>query len=182
MQEEWRDIAGYEGLYQVSNLGRVRSLDRRVKHNSLGSIFCRGCLMRPCNNRYGYPTVNLSKDGGKKRFTIHRLVAQAFIPNPNNLPEINHKDEGRTNNHVDNLEWCTALWNNTYGTKVERQTEKNKKRVLQYDLNGNFIREWACAVDAEKAIMGKVTGAISHNIKGKSKTAFGYIWRYKEAT
>jgi len=172
--EEWRDIAGYEGLYQISNIGRVKSLDRIIdeKHHVKERI------MKPYKTR-GYYSVHLSKDNIKKAFLVHRLVAGAFIENPNNLPYINHKDEGRTNNCVDNLEWCTKLENNIYGTKIERQTAKIRKPVLQYDLDGNFMKEWISAIDAEKAIAGKFTSAIMKCASGKNKTAYGFIWKYK---
>lgn len=178
MEEIWKDIVGYEGLYQVSNLGRVRSLDRYVLHKQSVRKLHKGCIMNPYRIT-GYPAVHLSKDGQKKGFLVHRLVATAFIPNPNNLPEVNHKDESRTNNIVDNLEWCTVLENNVYGTKIERQTAKIRKPVLQYDLSGNFIKEWQSAVAAEREIAGKFTSAIMKCASGTNKTAYGYIWQYK---
>lgn len=181
MEEVWKDIAGYEGLYQVSNFGRVKSLDRYVPHSSLGRKFCKGCIMSLHINNAGYCTVNLCKDNKYKSFDIQRLVALAFIPNPNNLPEVNHKDENKLNNSVENLEWVTKSGNNRYGSKLKRQREKILKKVLQYDLQGNFIREWASAIDAERDIAGKFTGAISKCANGRSKTSYGYIWRFKEA-
>ena len=109
VNEEWRDIEGYEGIYQVSNYGRVKSVKR-------------GIILKTFE-RKGYPAVTLSKDGVGRSYSVHRLVGEAFIPNPDNLPYINHKDETRDNNHVSNLEWCTASYNNTYGTKIKRGTE-----------------------------------------------------------
>lgn len=182
MQEEWRDIAGYEGYYQVSNLGRVRSLDRYVPHKTFGQQFRKGGLMATHITNAGYISVNLCKNNKYKSFDIHRLVALAFIGCGGSEMEVNHKDENKQNNIVDNLEWVTKSQNNRYGTKVERQATKVKLPVLQYDTSGNFIREWESATDAELSISGKFTGAISHNINGKTKTAFGYVWRFKEAT
>ena len=110
MMEEWRAVPGYEGLYEVSNTGMVRSL----RHNK---------IMSPNTNRYGYKYINLCKDGIIKTKTIHRLVAQVFIPNPDNLPEVNHKDEDKTNNSVDNLEWCVHIYNMNYRTRNIRAKE-----------------------------------------------------------
>ena len=123
MIEIWNDILGYEGLYEVSNWGRIRR---------------NGKILRPQAARGGYLQVGLSKNGIVKHGKVHRLVASAFIPNPNNYPQVNHKDENKTNNAVDNLEWCDNKYNNNYGTK----NEKVSTPVLQFDLQGNFIREW----------------------------------------
>ena len=103
MKEIFKDIKNYEGLYQVSNLGRVYS----VRNNK---------ILKPKLNKYGYLSVNLKYKGSRVTKSIHRLVGEAFIPNPNDLPQVNHKDEDKTNNCVDNLEWCTAKYNHNYGT------------------------------------------------------------------
>ena len=108
--EEWRAVPGYEGLYMVSNIGNVKSLIK----NKIIKYFI---------NKKGYRLVSLSKNGIIKKFSVHRLVAQAFIPNPDNLPQVNHKDEDKTNNNVDNLEWCDAKYNNNYGTANIRRSE-----------------------------------------------------------
>ena len=113
MNEEWRDIEGYEGLYQVSNLGRVKSLNCRGHKGCIG-------ILTPRFDGKGYEMVALYKEGKARNTKVHRLVAQAFIPNPNNYPQVNHKDEDKTNNCVDNLEWCDTQYNNTYGTRIER--------------------------------------------------------------
>lgn len=114
MIEEWKPVVGYEGLYEVSSLGRVRSLDRFYYRLHKGKV------LSPTKDRYGYLTVTLNCNGKSKTIKIHRLVAQAFIENPDNLPQVNHKDENPSNNNVDNLEWCTAKYNNNYGTRQER--------------------------------------------------------------
>lgn len=117
IQEEWKDIEGYEGLYMISNLGRVKSL----RHGKW--------IERRSNvNRQGYYALTLHKDGGNKTCTIHRLVAKAFIPNPLGFPCVNHKDENKENNRVDNLEWCTYVYNNNYGTA------KNEQQKLYQNL------------------------------------------------
>ena len=113
-EEIWKDIIGYEGLYQVSSLGRVRSLDRFYYRLHKGKV------LSPTKDRYGYLTVTLNCNGKSKTIKIHRLVAQAFIENPDNLPQVNHKDEVKSNNCVDNLEWCSAKYNNNFGTRQER--------------------------------------------------------------
>lgn len=180
MQEVWKDIAGYEGLYQVSNLGNVKSLDRYVPHKTFGKKFCKGHTMATHINNAGYVTVNLCRGNSYKSHDIHRLVAIAFIPTPNIVGmEVNHKDEDKRNNRAGNLEWVTKSVNNLYGTKVERQAAKIKRAVIQCDLNGVPLKEWESATDAEKALSGKFTGAISHCINGKTKTAYGYTWIHK---
>lgn len=120
MTEEWREIEGYEGLYQVSNLGRVKSLFRVVmrsdgKPNTVNEKILKNGMTK------GYCAVVLCKDRKKKMYKVHRLVAMAFLSNPHNLPEVNHKDENKKNNHVDNLEWCTPKYNTNYGTCTERR-------------------------------------------------------------
>ena len=121
MEEQWKDIKGYEGLYEVNNFGNVRSLDRviKTKHNS--TTLRKGRILTPFyEEQKGYYQVALSKDGKVKKYRIHRLVAVAFLENPFDYTDVNHKDEDKTNNNVDNLEWCTRKYNNNYGTKPER--------------------------------------------------------------
>ena len=119
MNEEWRDIKGYEGLYQVSNLGRVKSF----KDNN-GN--CREKILNYKPKKDGYIQVKLFKNGTYRIFKVHRLVAESFIPNPDNYPIINHKDENKTNNTVSNLEWCTQKYNINYGTHNKRVSESSK--------------------------------------------------------
>ena len=117
-EEIWRPIVGYEGLYEVSSYGRVRSLDRYVKGKSYR--LHKGKVLSPGKNSRGYLSIVLSYNGKHKVITVHRLVAEAFLPNPDNLPEINHKDEDKTNNRVDNLEFCDHKYNVNYGTRKDR--------------------------------------------------------------
>ena len=117
MQEEWKDIKGFEGLYSISNKGRV------ICWNYKGLGYPKD-ITPHCN---GYQRVGLVKDGIRKTCLVHRLVAIAFIPNPNNLPIVNHKDEDPRNNNVENLEWCTASYNTSYGTAMERATKKRQQ-------------------------------------------------------
>ena len=127
--EYWKDILGYEGYYQVSNYGRVRSLDRIVNHWKGGKQHKKGCIMKLKKNRRNYYYVHLAKCGTKKISYIHQLVAKTFIPNPNNYPCVNHIDENPMNNNVENLEWCTFSYNNNYGTKIERQRKTLLKTI-----------------------------------------------------
>ena len=156
MKEIWKEILGYEGLYEVSNLGRVRNMRT-------------GRILKPGPDKDGYLLVGLYKSGVRTTNKIHRLVGQAFLPNPQNLPQINHKDEDETNNAVSNLEWCDNKYNNNYS---------HAKPILQYDKTGNFIREWPSARKIEEE-----TGIYNPNISkcclGKLKTSGGYIWKFK---
>ena len=172
IKEIWKDIPEYEGLYQVSNFGRVKSL-KRGKENILKHI----------KTKDGYFFINLYQNGKQKNFKVHQLVARMFIPNPYNLPIINHKDENKQNNHVSNLEWCTIHYNNCYGTRNKRisiaHKGKRNKPILQFSLEGEFIREW----DSAKSVNIKLninSGHISECCKGKLKTCSGFIWKYKE--
>ena len=131
MNEIWKDVVGYEGLYQVSNLGNVRSVERTInmEHPRYGSAIVKyeSKELRGYLNERGYRKVCLTKNKHSKIRFVHRLVAEAFIPNPNKLPQINHKDEDKTNNHVDNLEWCTNKYNTNYGEKRKQKLSINAK-------------------------------------------------------
>ena len=207
MKEMWKDIPGYERLYQVSNLGNVRSLN----YNRTGEIK----LLKQSTNKHEYKLVSLCKNGKTKTCKVHRLVAIAFIPNPNNLPIINHKDEDKTNNNVNNLEWCTYEYNVNYGTRNERTGESHKgksfseehkkkisekirgekhpnygkkgkdssnaKAILMYDKEGNFIKRFECIVDANEYLgKGRYCSSISMCLTGRRKTAYGYVFRYAD--
>ena len=186
--EEWRDIAGYEGLYQVSNLGRVRSLDRVVE--CIDSIRrYKGRMMKQHRKQNGYMECTVQKPGHRKQYLVHRLVAQAFIPNPDNLPEVNHLDENKANNRADNLEWVTQAENNAYGigyinrskNASEGSIKSTARPVQKYSLDGKLLAEYYSAMEAGRKNGCKQSG-ISECCNGKQKTAYGYIWRYKEVT
>lgn len=183
IEEIWKDITGFEGLYQVSNFGRIKSLDRKIKYKDGRTRVFLSKILKTGNNGHGYLIVNLSKNGKTKMFYVHRLVAETFIPNPNNLPQVNHKDENTYNNYLNNLEFCTSNYNANYGRRNEKFTqtkiEKYGKRVEQYDLNGVFIKLFKSISLASKE-MKCCPEAISNCCKGKSKTSCGYIWRYAD--
>lgn len=130
--ETWKDIPGFEGIYQVSNLGNVRSLDRSVKRKDGRLVRFRGQALKARVTDDGYLQVQLSNGDNPKTIKVHRLVAEIFIPNPNELPEVNHKDENKTNNAASNLEWCSHGYNSRYGTRGARISQKNGKPVEAY--------------------------------------------------
>lgn len=178
--EIWKDIEGYEGLYQVSNKGRVKSLNykRTGKEGILSSS--------PTSS--GYLIVNLCKNKKQKPFYIHRLVAKAFLPNPNNLPQVNHKDENKENNTVYNLEWCTAKYNNNYGTHNERSSisrkgKKHKKPKLKKQI---LCIETGEIFDTSQDVINTMFNGkglpnyIRANICGQRKSAYGYHFVYIE--
>ena len=181
MEEVWKDVQGYEGIYQVSNLGNVKSLDREVKCKNSIRLY-KGKILSQCKDDKGYYRVLLSVAGKHKSAQIHRLVAEAFIDNKNKFPEVNHKDENPSNNRVDNLEWCEKIYNLSYGTGRIRSIESHRKKILQFDMNNNLISEFEGVNIAAKAIgKPKDATAITKCCQGKFKTAYGYIWKYKEA-
>ena len=173
----WEDIPGYEGLYQVSNTGKVRSLGNNKSRKTK--------ILKQNTTKNGYKRVGLWKNGKRKPYYVHRLVAQVFLPNPNNLPEVNHIDENKQNNVVWNLEWCDREYNLNYGTRIERfsKNNPNAKAVLMFDLNGDFIQRFDCINDAVR-FLGKNKGAghISACAKGKPghESCYGYKWQYEE--
>ena len=172
MKEEiWKPVVDYENLYEVSNLGRVKSLNYR--HTGKERV------LKGMKNRYDYLQVILYKDNKGKTWTIHKLVAIAFLDNPNNLPVINHKDENKENNCVQNLEWCSVLHNNTYNDRAKKIGKKLSKAVFSVDKESGLIMWWQSAKEAEKC-----TGIPNQNIcaccKGKLKSAGNHLWFYAE--
>lgn len=176
--EIWKEIKGYEGIYEISSYGNIRSIDRYIYYKNGRKQFYKGCLLSPVIGKRGYVIANLNKNNKGNKVPIHRLVAKAFIPNPNNLSEVNHKDEDKTNNKVENLEWCDRKYNMNYGTLLERAVANKSKGVCQYDLQGNLIKEWSSATEAGRN--GYSRSVISDCIRGKCKTHKGYVWRYKD--
>ena len=187
MKEKWKDIEGYEGLYQISSYGRVKSLEHKTLQKNIygkggiGYSKHKEKILKGWVQNTGYLTVALKN----KKYSVHRLVANAFIPNINNYPIINHKDGNKLNNKVENLEWCTYKHNNSEAirlglNKLKYNSYENRiraKKINQYDLNNNFIKSYECSTDAQKEL--KINSRNIRNVcKGKRKTAGGYIWRY----
>ncbi len=177
--EYWKDVVGMEDLYSVSNYGRIWAKKRITTTNVVvgGRFVTQRVDERPSSNRL---VVVLRGRNGKINVTSPaRLVAKAFIPNPDNLPQVNHKDENPLNNHVDNLEWCTAKYNCNYGTRTERIKEKQNIPVLQYKLDGSFVAEYASMHIAADAINADA-GHICDCCLGNRSYAYGFFWRYKD--
>lgn len=182
-QEIWKDIKGYEGLYKISSNGLVKRCSRH-SIDSLGRnvYYPEKILINKISKQTGYPCVNLSKDGIVKTHNIHVLIADAFIPNPKKLPCINHKDENRSNSVLSNLERCDYSYNNSYGNAViKRNTTRRKnmkhKIIYQYDKKGNLINKYSCGVQQLEEKLGYLIGTC---LRGKSKTAHGYIFSYNK--
>ena len=193
--EVWKDIEGYEGIYQVSNLGRVRSIDRI---NNKGKRNKGALLKLGVNKRTGYVRVGLCKFGARKGKSVHRLVAQAFIDNPNGLGTVNHKNENKQDNRVENLEWMSLQDNLAYGTHTQRATahkpdmsgEKHfnygkrgaeshthKGKVIGINVDGSGeVIEFDTAATASR-VLGINSGRICEAINGKRKSCAGYYWR-----
>lgn len=183
MEEVWKAIPGYEGFYEVSNTGKVRSIYRYKR------------VLKPMIGRAGYERVDLFKNKDRKQFSVHRLVAMAFIENPEGKPMVNHKDESRRNNYADNLEWVTHIENCRYGTAIQRRCANTKYRarkidrtnqikatskpVMQFAKDGSFIRKWQSASECHRET-GITVSSIRRAATGERKTAGGYI--FKEVT
>lgn len=183
MEEIWKDIVGYEGLYQASNLGNIKSITHIRKNGKNENRLCttKGKMLKPGIDSNGYMLVVLSKKGKTKSYRVHRLIALTFIKNNAKCKCINHKDENKLNNQVDNLEWCTHRYNNNYGTKGKRISQKNSIKVNQYDLKGNFIKQWNSMTEAEKKLnIKRAATNICACCKNKVKSAYGYKWEYGE--
>ena len=196
MEETWKDIyfeennkiIDYRGLYQISNLGRIKSLKRKYTTGNK--------ILKYHKNNNGYCYIDLCKNAKTKKFLIHRLVAIHFIPNLNNLPQVNHKDENKENNCVENLEWCSHEYNQNFETKSKRQSEKIRgrkasndtklkmsksrtKKIIQYDLNGNTIKIWNSTKEICQELNFKYN-SFKYYLRGKSKKEYyeNFIWKY----
>ena len=179
--EIWKDLVGFEGKYKISSEGRVKSLD----YNRTG----KERIMKPSPNGCGYLQVSLCKDNKMYTKKVHRLVAEAFIPNPLCLATVNHKNEIKTDNRVENLEWMSDYDNRMYGTRLARISIANKgkfinrkdqsKVVLQFTKDGKFVAEFPSGKEVERQL-GFDQGNISMCCLGKRKHSYGYVWKYRE--
>lgn len=169
-KEEWRPVVGYEGIYEVSNTGKVDHLNFRhtQKRVRIATRISRG-----------YESIALYKDKKTKRTFVHRLVATAFLKNPNNYPQVNHKDENKLNNNVNNLEWCTPLYNVHYGTCRIRSAKKHSIAVIQTTIDGIIVAEYNSIKVASQST-GIDKSDINNVCNGKNITAGGYKWMYKD--
>ncbi|MDR1286282.1 MAG: HNH endonuclease [Treponema sp.] len=189
INEIWKDITGYEGLYKASNYGNILSVQRHKINRTI-----RERILKKDKGKNGYFCIYLSKNGKVKKHLIHRIVAMTFIPNPENLPQVNHKDENKSNNYVGNLEWCTCSYNSSYGTINQRRTahtnyyssanmERHKRDripVMQLSRKLELINVFESLSQAAVKTNTPI-GTICRCCRGKGKTAGGYIWKYKEA-
>lgn len=180
MEEEiWKDVVGYEGLYQVSNLGRVKSLPR--KHHTRGWYMTKERILSPrvCGSQREYLAVYLFGDNKHKQYKIHRLVARAFVPNPHHYKEINHIDENKGNNRADNLEWCTRSYNVNYGNGSLKRALTMGKSCVQLDDKGNILHTYPTMEIAAQNV-GVDSSNISRACSIKNRKCAGYYWRLKE--
>jgi hypothetical protein len=176
--EIWRDVVGFEGSYQVSNMGRFKSLNRTIARKDGSFLNCKGQILK---NRQDGEYMSISF--GQFKSSVHKCVAQAFLSNPNNLPMVNHKDGNKTNNEVSNLEWSSFSDNSKHAHSLNLvRTPKGKesvcaKKIDQFDLNGNFIKTWDCGADAHRFFTGNKKGNIYRNLSGEMNSAYGFIWK-----
>lgn len=149
-----KDVKNYEGLYGVTSCGRVYSYKSKK-------------FLTPKHTRNGYLRIKLCKNGKAKQFYVHRLVAEAYIPNQDNLPQVDHIDNDKTHNYLNNLQWITNR---------DNVRKSCNKPILQFDLDGNFVKEWESATDVGKEVMSNIRNCL----RGEQKTAYGYVWKFKE--
>lgn len=161
----WKDVAGYEGLYKVSNTGEILSIGRKGNRGDH--------LLVPQSDGRGYRQVILTKNGQGKTVKVHKLVAIAFVPNPHGYKEVNHIDENKWNCNANNIEWCTRIYNVNYGTRLEKMSTK----VSMYSKDGKFIRTFKSIREASRLCGFTNPSNIARAVSGKRKTAYGYKWK-----
>lgn len=185
LNELWEEISNYNHLYYVSNYGRIL----RLKHIRMSKRYYKKGkayptkIFRVSKNKQGYVNTQINFGGYFKTFKVHRLVAETFIPNPENKPQVNHRDGNKLNNRVDNLEWCTNgengkhAWENGLRTKRIGNNNKFSVKVNQYDLDGTLIKKWNCINDISREL-GIAHSLITSCCQNKQKTSHNYIWKY----
>ena len=193
MEEIWKDIPGNDGRYQASNLGRIRSTDKTVTQLNGITKTIKGKILKQFSIPSGYLYVTIAKEVGKfSPHRTHRLIAQTFIPNPLNLPQINHKNENKADNRVENLEWCTVEYNTYYGHRIEKYSQANinnpalSKEINQYSLDGKYLRSFPSIAEAvrflnkDKASASRIGQCCAHLYK-LCNSAYGYLWEFATA-
>lgn len=179
--EVWKDVPNYEGIYKASNFGRIKMVKRTLTDSLGKKINKKEHILKPrTGNRYYM--IALYKNGKREDLLLHRVIAQTFIPNPENKPFVNHKDENCFNNCSDNLMWCTQKENMNWGTINERMSKnsKSKRKVNQYDMDGNLIKQWDCMTDFYKSKGLKLKTGIIECCKGRRQSHMGYKWKYAD--
>ena len=167
--EVWKDVVGFEGFYKVSNKGNVRS----VEWIGARGRECGGRTLKPAYDKDGYLKVGLCKNGMRYYKRLHRLVAETFIPNPNNFPQVNHLDEDKVNNNVENLEWCTSKYNNNHGTRIERSARTKSKKIIAVNVETGEVLTFNSGVEAMRK--GYSCGNVSASCRGVYRNASGKL-------
>lgn len=196
MDEQWKDIVGYEGYYQVSSCGRIKSVERYIqdRFGMKAPYRIPEKILKPKRSQKGYLFVHLSVQGRAKPCRIHRLVAEHFVPNPQGLPTVNHKNEDKTDNRVENLEWCTQAYNNEYGTRTQRsqKSQPHRRAVRMLSKDGTLLRTFYTMKSAARYIVNEIgDGAPSIKIANNNisavchqcphcHSAYGYKWELDE--
>lgn len=196
MDEQWKDVAGYDNYYQVSSCGRIKSVERYVqdRFGMKAPYRIPEKILKPKRSQTGYLFVHLSKNGHAHPQRIHRMVAEAFIPNPDRLPTVNHNNEDKTDNRVENLEWCTQAYNNEYGTRTQRSqmSQKQRRPVTMYTKDGQPLRTFPTLIEAARYIVSELEDqhvsmkTVDNNIRAvchhrsHRHLAYGYRWEFEE--
>lgn len=166
-KKEWETVQEYD-RYEVNALGEIRHKNRKR-------------ILKPRSNPGGYLYVSFNINGKRRNYAVHRIVASAFIDNPDRLPEVNHKDHNRQNNNVDNLEWVSSSANKSHANKLSTNRHSRGKKISQYTKQGEYIKTFPTITEAAQEI-GLTIGAISNCASGRSKTSGGYIWKFAEGS